>query len=322
MPPQPTLADQHIDSYLTDLSVGYDQPTSYFVADQVFPVVGSPKKSDKIATFTRADLRRDEMQLRAPGAESAGGGYSVSRDSYACEVWASHIDVDDQTVAGSDNPYAPMEDATRVLVEREKIKREVRFAAEWFASSLWTGGTSNDPTAASLSAAWDDPASTPIEDLAEQGHNILLEFGREPNTLVLNNLGWLSLKNHPDVVDRIKYTSSEPVSEQLVARLLGLDRVLVSKATRNTAAEGLTETGASILGNSALLVYAAPNPGRFVPSGGYTFVWTGYPGSRDGRRMRSFYLDKEASWRIEIESAFDLKMVDANAGVFITSVAS
>ena len=320
--PQPTIADQHIDTFLTNLSVGYIQAPSNFVAPLAAPAFPVEKKSDRIATYTKADLFRDEMQLRAPGTESAGGGYGVSRDSYLCDVYASHIDVPDQNVAGADNPYAPIEDALKVLVQRERLKREVQFATEAFSSSIWTGGTSADPTAASLSAAWDNPASTPIEDLHEQGNAILLKTGALPNTLILNYLGWTALKNHPDIVDRIKHTSSAPVTEDLVARLLGLDRVLVSKAPRNTAAEGVTGSYSSILGNSALLVYVSPNPGMFEPGGLATFVWRGYPGSVDGRIVSKFYIDKEKAWRVEAEAAFDIKVLDAQSGCLITSVAS
>lgn len=319
--PLPQAANLHIDSFLTNLSVGYMQEPSNFVADRAFPNVPSPKQSNKIAVYSQADAYRDEMALRAPGAESAGGGYRASADTFFCDVFASHIDVDDQTVAAADDPYSPAQDAVRILVQRERLKREVEFGTGFFASSIWTGGTSADPTAASLSAAWDDPASTPIEDLAEQDNSILVKTGFHANTLVVNNLGWTALKNHPDVVDRIKYTSSAPVTAELVARLLGLDRVLVSSATRNTAAEGLTGSYSSILGNSALLVFAG-TPGLFQPSGGWTFTWTGYPGSADGRRIKRFRMEANAAERVEIESCFDMKLINANLGCFITAVAS
>lgn len=320
--PQPTIASQHIDDYLTNLSIGYIQKEDSFVASQAAPAFPVEKKSDKIPVYSKADLLRDEAQLRAPGAESAGGGYRASTDSYACDVYASHIDVDEQTIAGADNPYQPAEDAVKVLGQREKIKREKQFKSAAFNTSIWTGGTSNDPTAASLSAAWDDPSSSPIEDLTEQGNSILLKTGALPNTLVVNYLGWTALKNHPDVVDRIKYTSSAPVTQELVARLLGLDKVLVSKATQNTAQEGLTGSYSAVLGNHALLAYVSQNPGMFEPGGLATFVWSGYIGATEGRTISKFYIPERKAWRVEVETAFHIKPLDAQSGVFIQSVAS
>lgn len=320
--PLPQAANVHIDQFLTEMSVGFIQAPSHFVADMAAPLVRSAKQSNKIPGYSIADLYRDEMQLRAAGTESAGGGYRVTSDTYFCDVYASHIDVDDLTVAAADAPFDLYTDATRVLVQRERIKREVAFAAELFTTSLWTGGTSADPSAASMSAAWDDPSSTPIEDVHDQAHSILVKTGYLPNVLVLNNLGWFALKNHPDVVDRVKHTSGDVVTEDIVARLLGLEKVLVCRATRNTAQEGIAASFSQIAGNSALLVYVAGSPGQWEPSGAYTFVWTGYPGSSDGRLIRRFRVEEKRSTRIEIEAAFDMKLIAANLGCFITSVAS
>lgn len=321
--PLPQLSSVHVDRLLTDMSVGFLQDAGNFVADKVFPRVPSDKQSGKYAQYTLADFYRDEMQPRGSGAESAGGGFRTTTNNvYFADVWASHVDVDDFVVAGADQPFQPAEDATRLLVQRELIKREVIFGAKFFASSIWTGGTSADPTAASLSGAWDDPSSTPIEDIHDQVNSIRKKTGYKPNTLVLNNLGWFALKNHPDIVDRVKYTSAEPISEEIVARLFGLDQILVSYATNNTAQEGLSASMSDVLGNSALLVYSAPSPGLFQPSGGYTFVWTGYPGAVDGRLIRRFRIEPRRAERIEIEATWDMKLVAADLGCFITSVAS
>ena len=320
--PLPQASNVHIDQFLTDLSVGYLQAPSHFVADQVAPLINSAKRSNKIPSFNMGDLYRDEMSVRDAGAESAGGGYRVSNSLFFCDVWASHIDVDDMTAAAADAPFELYSDATRVLVQRERIKREVRFAADLFTTSLWTGGTANDPTAASLSAAWDDPSSTPIEDIHDQSNAILISTGYMPNTLVVNNLGWNALKNHPDIVDRVKHTSGDVVTEDIVARLLGVERVLVCRAVRNTAAEGVAASMSAVAGNHALLVYVAPAPGMWQPSGAYTFVWSGYPGSTDGRLIRRFRLERNRAERIEIEAAFDQKLIDGEFGVLIQSVAS
>lgn len=320
--PLPSGSDQHVDSLLTNLSVAYSQAPGNFVADSVFPRVGSPKQSNKYATYNQADAYRDHFELRTAGAESAGMGYRVSNDSFYCDVFAAHIDVDDQTRAAADNPFAPAEDALRTLLQWERIKREREWATDFFTTSVWTGGTSADPTAASLSGAWDDPSSTPIENLAEQSHSILTKTGYKPNVLVVNNLGWVSLKNHPDIVDRIKHTSGAPVTEDIVARLLDLDRVVVGRGVRNTAVEGVTASYSQLLGNNALLVYAAPSAGIYSVSGGYTFTWTGYPGSQDGRRVKRFRIEERAAERIEVEATWDQKLIGADLGVFIQTVAS
>jgi hypothetical protein len=132
----------------------------------------------------------------------------------------------------------------------------------------------------------------------------------------------MALRNHPDVVDRIKYTQGQPVSEEILARLLGIERVLVAAGVKNSAQEGLANSSDFIAGNNALLVYAAQAPSLMTPSGGYTFVWSGYTGAQDGRRIKRFRMEEYASDRIEVEASWDQKLVAGDVGAFFSGCVS
>src|SRR4051812_28241543 len=97
--PQPVKSDVHVDSILTNISVGFMQSADGFVADKVFPVVGVQKQSNKYFTYDRSFWYRSEMEKRAPGTESAGGGWGLTTASYSADVWALHKDIDAQTEA-------------------------------------------------------------------------------------------------------------------------------------------------------------------------------------------------------------------------------
>lgn len=324
--PQPTPGDLHVNGYLTQVSVAYTQDETKFIADKVFPRLGVEKQSNHYAIFDKADFLRDEMERRAPGSETAGGGYRVSRDSYQCEVWGFHVDVDDQTVANADGPFAPMRDATRFITAKELIKREVEWATAFFTTGLWTGSTTaTDLVAGTDFTAWTDVASTPIESITDQMANVESLTGFLPNKLTINRRGWNALKNHPDILARISggATANAPamVSRQTVAALLELDEILVAAGVRNSAAEGLTGSYNYIAGNHALLTYSPAAPAQYEPSAGYTFVWSGYLGSVDGRRIKNYRLEELASERVEIESTWDQKLVAAPLGVFFQNVA-
>lgn len=321
--PQPSAGDLHVDYLLTDLSVAFLQSANNFVADRVFPRVPVQLQSNKYAIYSRADFMRDEMQLRGPGSAAARSGYSVSNDSYSCLVYALGKDVDDQTVANADAIFSPMRDATEWLTQKEMLKREVDFTSNFFTTGKWTGSsTGTDLVAGTDFTAWDNVASTPIEDIHKQVAYIESQTGFQPNTLVLNRTGWFALKNHPDIVDRVKYTSDQPISEAIVARYFGLDQILVTGAAQNTAQEGLTGSYGYIAGKHALLCYSAPAPSTQRPSAGYTFVWNGYVGSAEGRRIKSYRWEETASQRIEIEATWDMKIVSAVLGAFFQNVAS
>ena len=97
----PTAGAVHVDSALTNISIAFLQNASHFVSHQVFPNIPVAKQSDRYFTFDRGDFNRDEAQKRAPGAESAGGGYNLDNTpTYFADVWAFHKDIPGQIVTG------------------------------------------------------------------------------------------------------------------------------------------------------------------------------------------------------------------------------
>jgi len=318
--PTPGLTDMHINSYLTDVSVAYVQSANNFIADKVFPAIPVQKKSDTYAIFDRGDFLRDEMQKRGPGAESAGGGYRVSNDTYSCDVFAFHKDVADQERANADSPFAPDRDAATFLAQKYLIKRDVQWATDYFTTGVWTGSTTGTDLVGNTDfTKWSDASSTPIEDVLTQAAAIESATGLLPNRLVVNRNVWNALRQHPDIVDRIKHTSTGVVTEQLVAQLMGVEQVLVAAGVKNTAQEGLSASTSYIVGNSALLCYSAPSPGLYQPSAGYTFLWTGLVGSNAGQAISTFRLERNKADRHEIEVSFDHKVVASVLGAFFST---
>lgn len=326
---KPTAGDVHVNRPLTNISLAFVQDANNFVASKVFPNIPVDNKSDLYFRYNRGDFNRDQMQKRAPSTESAGGGFALDTDSYNAEVYAFHKDVDDQIRGNSDAPLNLDRDATIFATQQALIRREKLWVSKFFATSLWTGqvtGVNSSPTT-DQTLRWNDAAATPIEDIEAGKTAILKSTGFKANTLVLGYEVWTALKNHPDIVDRIKYSggvsSERPavVGEAALAQLLGIPKILVMEAIENTGKEGQSNSHSFIGGKNALLVHAAPNPGIMIPSAGYTFSWKGYLGAgAEGNRIKRFRLEHLASDRIEIEMAFDQKLVAADLGYFFSTI--
>jgi hypothetical protein len=321
--PQPTLNSVHVDAILTNISVAYMQRQENFIADKVFPIVAVDKKSDKFFTYTKNDWFRDEAQRRADGTESAGSGYSLTTGSYSADVWAFHKDVGDQTLANADAPLNPLREAAEFVTHRLMLRRELQFVSDFFTTGVWgtdETGVSGTPSTGEFKQ-WSDYAnSDPIDNIEEGKEGILSTTGLEANTLVLGYQVFRQLKNHPDVVDRIKYTSSQTVTAEMLARMFEVDRVLVAKAVKATNNEGATGAYGFAYGKSALLCHVAPSAGLLTPSAGYTFAWTGVSGGMGTTMGTSqFRLEHLKAERVEGEIAFDNKVVGADLGYFFTS---
>jgi len=257
--------------------------------------------------------------MRAPGTESAGAGYNLTTASYSANVLALHKDVADQIRANADAPLNMDSDATKFLTQQMLIKRDLDWAASFFSGGSWTGSTTGSDI--TPGTKWDASGATPIEDIDAQANSVEAKTGFKPNILVLGIDAFTALKNSADVVDRIRYTQTGVVTEDILASLLGVEKVVVARAVYNSALEGATDSISRIYtGDTALLLYRPTSPSLMHPSAGYTFAWTGYQGAGpDGQRVSRFRMDHLRSDRIEMEMAYDQKQVSTVLGArFVT----
>lgn len=324
---QPSRSDVHVDRPLTNISVAFMQDPSAFVADRVFPNVPVQSQSDVYFTIDRGMFNRSQMKRRAPGAESAGIQWTNSTDSYFAYVYALHNDIADQVRANADSPLDLDRAATELLSLQALLKREVDWAAAYFTTSKWTGdqtGVASATPGANQFGQWDRADSTPVETVRAQATAIHQRTGFRPNKMVIGREAYDKLIDHPDVVGRLNngQTPGGPakVTRANLAALFEVDEVLVMDAIQNTGLEGEANSHAFIGGKAALLLYVAPRAGLMVPSAGYTFSWAGLFGAGAfGNRISRFRMEHLKSDRVEIEQAYDQKLVAADLGVFFAT---
>ena len=314
---QPTQGDVHVNGPLTQISIAYMQQAGGFVADRVFPNIPVAKQSDLFYEYDRSFFNRNEMEVRAAGTKSKRIGYEVSTTPYFCPVYAIGHDIPDQVRANADAAIMPDRDATNLVTQQALIHREIQWAAQYFIPSIWT----TDQTSGS---AW-EAAGDPIVQIRTAKRTVQAATGYVPNTLVLGREAADLLLDNAAVVDRGIYGPQQQVSTVGIpelAALLQLDRILVMDGIQNTAEEGVAEVNAFIgTGLDALLVYAAPTPGLMVPSGGYTFSWTGLMGSgAQGGRIKRFRDEQIESDTVEMQMSFDHQLISADLGYFYDDV--
>ena len=324
MPSQPTQQDVHVDAVLTNISVAYMQGTAGFVSTKVFPVIPTDKQTNTYFVYRKNDWFRDEAQRRADSTESAGSGYNLDRDFFGCDVYAFHKDVGDQVVANSDNPLAPDRDATQFVSSRLLLRQEIQWSTDYFKTGVWgtdVTGVVSAPTGSQF-VQWNNyTTSTPIEQIEAGKEAIVSTTGFMPNTLVLGYQAMRQLKHHPDIRDRYKYTSSQNITAEILARLFEVDRVLVAWGVKATNLEGETSAYSFIHGKSALLCYTNPNPGLLAPSAGYVFQWRGVSdGLGNTVGITKFRMPELRANRIEGQIAWDNKVVASDLGYFFSSV--
>lgn len=319
----PNRSDMHIDKALTNISVQYLQDESNFIAGQVFPQVPVQKQSDRYFVYLREDWFRDDAQERAPGTESAGGDYDIDNTpTYFCKKYAFHKDVTEEDRANADDPLTPDEDAVQFVCDKILLNRENNWARTFFKKGVWAHDYAGADTEGQGKVVyWDDYAnSTPIENVTAMATEQAEITGKRPNVMVMGRKAYDALKNHPDFLDRVKYTQKGVVTTDLISQMFDVDKVLVANAIQNTAQKGQNAKMSFILGNHVLLCYTTDTPKLKTATAGYIFVWKGLMGANAlGGRINRFSMPHLGigTERIECEMAYDMKVVAADMGTFI-----
>lgn len=322
----PTKNQAHIDKALTNVSVAYMQDEVSFIADKVFPKIPVKKQSDVYFIYNKGDFFRDEARVRGGASESVGGEYGVeASDPYYAKVWAFHKDVTEQERANTDEPLTCDQDATDFVTQKMLIKREVVWSEKYFKTTVWTteiDGVDATP-AADEAIKFNLSTSTPIKTITDEIVVMASKTGFKPNTIVMSPSVFFALKNHPDILDRIKYTQKGIVTSDLLATLFEVENIYIPWGVVNTANQGETDAIDFIMGKHLLLCYVNPKPALKKPSAGYIFTWTGFAGSGAyGNRIVRLPMDMLGlgTERIEGEIAFDAKVIAQDLGVFFKDI--
>ncbi len=324
-----TASDLHINTGLTRVSVAYKQSADMYIAGKIFPSVPVAKQSDKIFKFDKNDWRRSQAKVRAPGTESAGGGFAVdSSTTYFCDVHAFHQDVPRETLANSDIGDFDIQVA-EFVTDQLLLDRERDFVTNYFTTNLWADqGTPNDCTGSASSDTYpyfiyfsDDADSDPLGLMRTAKNAVHKSTGFRPNTLIVGQEVHDELALHPDIRDAIKYTETgiaDLKGNQRLASLLGVERYFVGQSTYASNIEGATEAYDFNFGKNMLLCYVPQRAGLLIPASGYTFEWTGLNGLGYNVSMDKWYDRNRNSWRIEGEMAYDAKLIGSDLGIFFS----
>jgi hypothetical protein len=162
---------------------------------------------------------------------------------------------------------------------------------------------------------WSDPTSTPIANVETAKEAIRTQVGRRPNTFALGASVFAQIKQHPEIVDRLKHTSRDVATPEILAMLLGVQRVLVGDAIYTNAAG----VSADVWGKHAVLAYTDISGLQDAtrPSYGYTYRLANYPVVE-----QPWYDPNTRSWVYPVHDAVSATLPGAEAGyLFINAVA-
>jgi len=270
--------------YLSNMSMAYfSKPTDY-VATRIMPICPVAQSTGLFYTFSKEDLARDNVRRKPASGKVDPAVMGHTENSFNCKV--------DQIIVGIDQigtlnyqranaPVDPRRNKIRFITEQMNIHLDRMFAESYFKSGIWTNqlsGITGSTPGANQFYKFSDANFDPVNFFNQQKRNIRLTGRRTPNKLALGYDAYLALTEHPDVLERVKYTGSTAnpavVTKQVLAQLFGLEEVVVLESTFNNAELGQGENMEFICDSKgALLCYTTNTPAVDEPSAGYIFTW-------------------------------------------------
>lgn len=317
-------------AYLTDYSYALASDDAAFVAGIAASHIPVTQEAGKFNVYPPGYFWRDEAKVRPLGGRPVQVSYAIEDGNYSAEEWALEHVLDDRTRRNSRNQANLDKNAVRLLTGKQLIRADRLWVEKFFAAGKWgmeVTGVAGAPGANQF-LSWNDAASTPISDIEDYKELIRAATGMEPNTLILGANVRKSLKNHPEFIERLKYTSTGAVNNETLSNMFEIENVRVARALYNQADERMPgdPLGEDLVyiadKNAALLAYIDPNPTLDSPTAIASFDWDGLvPGQTNdmggvisrGRDDRAY-----SDW-FHSRHAFGLQKVSDDLAVFIKS---
>ena len=306
-----TSAARVVDPVLTTVAQGYQN--NELIGGALFPIVTVGQRAGKIIQFGKESFMAYDT-ARAPGAQVKRLSVGFGNSSYGIvdhalsAVVPRELQEEAQAVPGIDLASASVrtvQDALRLRLEIEQ------------ATLATTAGNYNASNKVTLSGTsqWSDlttGVSDPIANVETAKEAIRAATGKRPNVLVMGAAVYKSLRQHPKIIDRIKYTGRDIPTPELLAALFGVSRVLVGDAI--TASDA--GTFSDVWGKFVVVAYTEQagmaDMGR--PTFGYTYQLNGYPFVEKPR-----YDPDTRSWLYDVSDAVKPVIAGQDAGYLISA---
>ncbi|QNI34529.1 hypothetical protein H7849_11900 [Alloacidobacterium dinghuense] len=247
------------------------------VGERFAPRVPVARQSYQYVIWNRDNMRVPGSTLRAPGDKPGSVRRDYSTAPYMCQSHALDGSVPFESEAyGLGLGFSTKKQLTQQLIDVINLDREVRIANLLL-------NTTNFPNGVTLSGTsmWDAYPSTP-ETGTDGSHPIVVvdaykailrQAGIQDSQmcLLLSDPVFVKLRNHPDLIDRFKFTNPQgAISLNQLSSAFGVEVIVASAIQLDKG-----NNASWVWGNNALLAYTQAAPTMDDVSCAKTFVWAG-----------------------------------------------
>lgn len=290
----------YVDQALTQISQMYKNDDMSFIAEKIFPAVLVDKPTGVYWTYGKEYLRKPSSTLRTGRGPTPEMSFTRTKANYGPlkeHDLKDYITWEERKT--QDNPINVDTDTVIALNQAMDIEKEVNLANTLSNTAIITQNTTLIG-----GQQWSDYVnSNPFNDIAT-GATLMRKNGLKPaNTAFMGWETWQQLVNHPDLLDRVKYSSLGVLTNELFLNLFasaGIQNIYVGQGVYDSSVEGASTTNGFAWGKNFWLAYVGAPQLRQV-NGGFTLVlkdgryvdrWTDQDEKVDWIRNNDFYEQK------------------------------
>ena len=311
--PQLTPAQARVvDPVLTNVAQGFKQ--SNLIGDALFPRVNVGLRAGNIITFGKEDFMLYTTG-RSPGENTKRVQFGYSGGPFALIDYSLEgglpIEIKQEQESGA-NGWSIDGAAMTVNKVQSIMALRLEYAQAQLARTYASYGASNKVTLSGTSQ-WSDYSGTsnPVTVIETAKEAVRAAIGMRPNTVVMGAAVMAKLRQHPVVVDRLKYTGRDIATTEILASLFGVEKVLVGDAVySNDAGTAFTD----VWGKDVIVAYTNPASLQDMgaPTYGYTYNLDGYP------LVEEPYYDRNSkSWYFPVTRAEAPVIAGISAGYMV-----
>ncbi len=297
-----------INPILTKVAQGHKHPAR--VGHLLFPEALVTERGGTVLEFGKESFRRYKTRLAHGGTrKSVSFGYEGKPFTLVKHALDAQVTEEQLEEAGSASI-----NATSLAVQGVLDIISLDIEMEQAAIALNEANYDSDhKVTLSGTSQWTHADSNPAVQIRNARAAIRASTGFYPNVAIIGAKVFDKLDEHPKIMERLKYTTSDSITETMLANLWKIDKVAVGAAIYADEDDEF----ADVWDSSIVLAYVniAPVADRGSPSYGYTYRLKGRPMVK-----KSWFDDKTDSHMHPVEDVCAPVLAAAGAGYLIKNV--
>ena len=315
--PQLNLAQARlVNPVLTSVAQGYK--THNLVGNVLFPTVNVGLRAGQIITFGKEEFLQYSGLQRAPGANTKRVQFGYAGAPFSLLDYSLEGSLPIETLReglASTNGFS-IDGAQLAINKVQKIMdRRLELQQAALATTLANYPAANRKTLAGTAQFSDltSGVSDPVNEIEIGKEAIRRATGMRPNSAVIGASVFASLKQHPKIIDRMKYTGRDVPTIEILKGLFEIENIVIGEAVVANDAGVFSD----IWGKHIVLAYT--NLGGVAEQGeptfGYTYQLDGYPLVEE-----PYYERNPKTWFFPVTRAEAPVIAGASAAYFLQNV--